>query len=205
MLPDSSLIGPGFFSSHRLARLGQHGTLLGLAGPTPDNPHDIPVPVLEQVYHSTLAMRPDGSALVLATRYLNRIEIYSADGSLRRVAEGPSPVEPEFTVAMASGAPTMASNETLRFGYVAVAAGEGRIYALFSGRRRGDYAPSEATYGDQLHVFDWSGNLARVITLDRALSHIAISPDEHALYGIAYEPEEALVAYDLGGITAQIR
>lgn len=205
VLPDSSLIGPGLFTSHRLARLRLDGTLIELIGPTPDNPHDLPVPVLEHVYQSTLAARPDGSRIALATRFMNHIELYDANGSLQRVVNGPISVAPVFEVAMAGGAPTMASDEDLRFGYTGIAAGQRYIFALFSGRRRGDYAPSEATYADELHVFDWDGNLVRIITLDRALSHIAISPDEHALYGIAYEPEEALVAYDLGGIAGPMR
>jgi hypothetical protein len=202
MLPDSSLIGPGLFTGHRLARLRLDGALIEMLGPTPANPDDLPVPVLEHVYQSTLAARPDGSGIALATRFMNHIELYDAHGSLRRVVEGPLPVAPVFHVAMAGGAPTMASDENLRFGYTGIAAGQRYIYALFSGRRRGDYAPSEATYADQLHVFDWDGNLVRTVKLGRDISIIAVAPDEKTLYGISVGETEALVAYDLDRVLA---
>jgi hypothetical protein len=153
--------------------------------------------VLEHVYQSTLATRPDGSRIALATRFMNHIELYDANGTLRRVDNGPTPVTPVFKVAMAGGAPTMASNDNLRFGYTGIAGGARYIYALFSGRRRGDYPPSEATYADKLHVFDWNGNLVRVVPLGRDLSIIAVAPDEKTLYGITVGETEALVAYDL--------
>lgn len=200
LLPDSSLIGPGLFTSHRLARLQLDGTLIEMLGPTPDNPHDLPVPVLEHVYQSTLAVRPDGSRIALAARFMNHIELYGADGTLRRTVNGPIAVAPVFHVAMAGGAPTMASDEDLRFGYVGIAAGQRYLYALFSGRRRGDYGPSEATYADQLHVFDWEGNLVRTVRLGQDISNITVAPDERTLYGIAIGESEALVAYDLDRI-----
>lgn len=200
VLPDSTLVGPGLFTSHRLARLRLDGTLIDMLGPTPENPRDLPVPVLEHVYQSTLAARPDGSRLALATRFLNHIELYDANGTLLRVVSGPVPVAPVFHVAMAGGAPTMASDENLRFGYTGIAGGERYIYALFSGRRRGDYPPSAATYADQLHVFDWDGNLARVVPLGRDISIIAVAPDEQTLYGISVGDTEALVAYDLSPV-----
>ena len=200
MLPDSSLVGPGLFTSHRLARLQLDGTLIEMLGPTPDNPNGLPVPVLEHVYQSTLAARPDGSRIALADRFMNHIELYGADGTLRRTVNGPIAVAPVFQVAMAGGAPTMASDENLRFGYVGIAAGQRYIYALFSGRRRGDYGPSEATYADQLHVFDWDGNLVRMVKLDRDIANIAVAPDERRLYGIAVGESEALVAYDIARV-----
>lgn len=84
----------------------------------------------------------------------------------------------------------------LRFGYVAVAATDDRIYALFSGRITAAFG-REAPYGEYVHVYDWNGEMQGVLKLDRASVGIAVDPEGEALYATTEDPRPAVRAYSL--------
>ena len=192
----SHMLAIGITDSGRLARFTADGHLAGYVGQLPPNPARVPVQVLQHAYHAYLAARPDRSRFVAVDHYAGSIELFDAQGHSIGRREGPVPFQPRFTVASAAGRPVFASDDDLRFGYVAVAATQGRIYAVFSGRRRGDY-PGTAVYGDRLHIFDWDGHLISTAHLSTPTTGIAVDPGDSVAYVLVDDPEPSVYAYEL--------
>ena len=70
------------------------------------------------------------------------------------------------------------------------------IYKYSGGTNR--YERAEADIPECLHVFNWEGDLLKIIALDRALSDFAFDSRNHTLYGIDAEGE--IVKYALPSI-----
>ena len=193
----TTLVSLGFFARGRVAFLSADGVLRHVVGELPAVSTTAPPEVAQQVNQATLALHPDRSLMVAATRHASNIEIYSADGSLIGIFPGPLTVEPRFAVQVARGRPTMATGLDLRFGYIDVAATEDHIYALFSGRTREGF-PGSANFARFVHVFDWSGNFQYALELDATVLTIAVDDAGNFLFATRHEPEPAVLRYGLG-------
>jgi hypothetical protein len=195
-LSDSLIVSSGLFTRGRLALFSGAGTLQRVVGPLPPARDGVPVTVAQHAYTGTLVRHPHQPRLALATRHADRVEFYGLDGTLRRVARGPAEFEPVYEAQVRGGAPTMATGEDLRFGYVDAAAAGDRLYALYSGHTRAE-RPGRANFGQQVHVFTWEGELRRVIPLDQPVLGIAVSDDGRTMYAVRHDPEPAVLRYQL--------
>jgi hypothetical protein len=197
-LSDSLIVSSGLFTRGRLALFAGSGDLQRVVGPLPPVREGVPAPVAQHAYTGTLVRHPHQPLLALATRHADRVEIYGVDGTLHRVARGPRKFEPVYEVQVAGGAPTMATGDDLRFGYVDAGTAGDRLYALYSGFTRGE-RPGRANFGQQVHVFDWAGTLDQVIHLDQPVLGIAVTGDGRTLYAVRHDPEPAVLRYRLQG------
>lgn len=191
----------GFFHGGRLAVLDASTGNVRYSGPLPDNPTGVPRTVLQHAYQGSLAARPDRMRFALATRHAGWIEIFNAAGERLRRFSGPFAFEPVFGVDRSGPHPVMTTSSKLRFGYIDVAAGQHRLYALFSGRTRSGF-PERANYGEYVHVFDWEGQLERVFHLDADAFTVAVDSGETALWVTRHEPVPAVLRYELPGALA---
>jgi hypothetical protein len=195
-LGDSVVVSSGMFTGGRLARYDREGRVRGVVGPLPPGRDGVPAQVVQHAYSGTLVRHPSGERLGILTRHADRFEIYTAEGDLVGVHRGPRGFEPVYEMQVRAGTPVMVSGDDLRFGYVeAVATGE-HVYALYSGLTRGEL-PGRANFGGEVHVFDWNGNLLRILPLDQRALALAVSPDERTLYTIRHDPVPAVLKYDL--------
>lgn len=201
-LSDSLIVSSGLFTRGRLAFFTGSGSLERVAGALPPAREGVPVTVAQHAYTGTLVPHPHKPLLALATRHSDRVEFYGPDGLLRGIARGPAKFEPVYQVQVRGGAPTMASGEDLRFGYVDAAAAGDRVYALYSGVTRGE-RPGRANFGQQVHVFGWEGTLRRVMQLDQPVLGIAVTNDGQTMYAVRHDPEPAVLRYRLPGDTGQ--
>ena len=196
-LRDGSIASPGFLARPgRLARFDSAGTLTGIVGSSPPGREGVPGQIAQHAYQSTARANPEGTLIVLATRHADRLEIYRPDGTLVALARGPDRFEPVYTVEVTGGHPTLATSDDLRFGYVGLATTADRIYALYSGKTRGE-APGVASRGRAVHVFDWSGRLRGTWPLDSSVMGVATDPAGRTLYAVRNDPEPAVVAYTI--------
>ncbi|HEX8245685.1 MAG TPA: BF3164 family lipoprotein [Longimicrobium sp.] len=194
---DSLLLSPGIFGAGaRFARVAASGRLLGYVGPPPPGAAATPMVVRQHAYQSSTAYSAARGLVVLADRHADRLELYRSDGTPVRTIAGRNGFGPVYTVAPRGHGWAMATDETLRFGYVDVAATGDAIYALYSGRRRRDF-PGRASLASTLHVYDWGGRLRRVHRLDADVVHIAVDSAARQLYALRLEPAPAILRYDL--------
>lgn len=197
-LSDSVFVTPNFSPRGRLLFFDRRGGLLRAAGAPSSDDKGTPPGVLQQAWVGTLALCPDRRRMVIATQYADQLELYDESGERIRTVRGPFGFDPRFTVADLQGFRTMSSDASMRHGYVDVATTQDRIYALFSGRTREAFG-GDASFGRYVHVYDWKGELVRVLKLDRDLLSIALSPDGRRLYGAAHAPEPAILQFDVPG------
>lgn len=180
------LVGVGSMEGGRLAHLSLEGRLLSVSGETQVKPEEARRMVWHRAMQTRLKPRPDRTRWVVVSRFADRMEIYDADGALTALGERPYGFDPQDMVDEDPAA--------VRFGYIDVATTQSRIYALFSGRKRGE---GEANFGDRIHVFDWDGHLVDVWQLDSRLIAVAVTPDGRELYGVRHVPVPAVVHYPL--------
>lgn len=195
-LSDTLIASPGLSERGRLSFFARDGEFRRSAGPLPSSRTEVPPAVLQHAWTGKLISNPRLGLVALVTLHADRIEIYRPDGTLVRNVRGPFGFEPQFTVDVVGDQPVMASGDAMRFGYTSAQATSEHIFALFSGRTREGYGP-DSSFGRFVHVYDWNGNLERVIELDTAILSLAISPDHKTLYGIRHNPEPAILAFHL--------
>lgn len=194
---DQSIIAAGFFPDGRLGQFGPDGQMLRAFGELPDGPQEAPAAVVQHAYMGTLKAHPNGSRLAIGLRHASWIEIRDKDGAIIGKTELSSEsFSPKFDVAETEKGPMMRSDETLRFGYIDVAVTSSRIYGLYSGRTRNGNG-GNASFGWQVHVFDWSGKLIDVIDVEQDLIAIAVNADDSTLYGVSHDPTPAVLSWSL--------
>lgn len=195
---DRNVVASGLFAEGRLALFAPDGRMLEAVGALTMSPEvEAPASVLQHAYMGKMEAHPDRTRLAIGLRHASRIEIRGTDGSLIAMTESAvEPFEPRFDTADTERGPVMRTDETLRFGYVDVAVTPSRIYGLYSGRTRAGN-PGSANFGDQVHVFAWTGELLEVIKLDEDLIALAVEADGSTMYGVVHEPAPAVLSWSL--------
>jgi hypothetical protein len=192
----ATAVSLGFFGQGRIGVFDASGEQTGTYGSLPLDSLEVPPAVQQHAYQTTAALRPSGRLLAAATRHASRIEIYAVPGTTVAATDGPVHVAPRYTVASSAGGSSMQSGADLRFGYVDVAAAEGAVFALFSGRTREGF-PQRAYLASHVHVFDWSGQFIYALRLDSDVAAIAVDERASLLYAVRHEPIPAVMCYRL--------
>lgn len=195
-LEDTVIVSTGLFSAGRVALFDSTGHLRRFAGPLPPARQGIPPNVTQHAYSGTLALHPQHIAFAIATRQADRVELYGIDGSLRRVVRGPRGFEPVYEMRYRGNQPAMATGDDTRFGYVDVAAAGNRLFALYSGHTRAE-RPRRANFGEEIHVYDWDGQLHARYRLDRPALTLAVDSASRTIYAVGHDPVPAVVTYVL--------
>ena len=190
------MFAAGFFADGRIGRFEADGSFAGASGPLPESTIEAPPSVLQHAYRGVLKADRGSGRLVLGSRHAGFLEVFEADGGYRGRIAGPFEFDPVFQVEAGESGPGLATGDDLRFGYVDVALTSDRIYALYSGRTRGD-SPEEAMYGAAVHVFGWDGALQRILHLDERLMAITVDERSHRLVGVRHLPTPAIVFFDI--------
>ena len=197
-LHDGSFVVGGLFPEARLAFLDSMGEVKRYAGAFPATELTVPPSVLQHAYQATVVVRPDETRIAVLSRHSSLLELFDIRGTLIRREDGPLPVKPVFTVRKAAEGAMFASGDSLRFGYVAAAADQDHVYALFSGRARFE-APGRANLGDRIHMFDWEGRFVAEYRLNGEALNLAIDPSRRIIYVAHLEPTPSITAYTLPG------
>jgi hypothetical protein len=152
--------------------------------------------------------RPDGQRLVRFHKNVGQVEFLSPEGELVTPAKVPYKFEQILEIdGMKDGRPLWARAGRQRQAYNACVATDRYVFALFSGRHDRDfkapsrYFPRPSRIYEFVHVFDWEGNLVRVIKLEGGTWwSMDIDPKTMELFGIVDDPEPAIVRFDLRGV-----
>lgn len=160
--------------------------------------------VRQQAYPTKIATDVTGTRIALATGYSDRVEFYNASGRRIGIADRPFGFEPAFVVTGKGADQYIASPPDMRDRYVGIRASNSRVYALFSGRRYGDFK-ARSSFARHVHVYSWTGRLLAVLALDSEVLDIAIDPDERWLYAVVHDPLPRVVAYSIPATVRQMR
>lgn len=184
---DSVLVAVGAYDSSRIAFFDADGKLLRMSGSLPAYRTDAGLPVQHLGYQSSLVIAPSRDRLVLLTRYAGQGQIFSADGAQTDSIRSPHPFPPAYI----DEAGRMKVRPDTRLGYIAGAATDSLIYALFSGRSGTGTKPVHLA--STIHVFDWRGHYRGGYRFPADLVAVAIEPTGRLLYGVQDRPYPAVL------------
>jgi hypothetical protein len=115
----------------------------------------------------------------ITNKNLGRIEFFSDEAALVRLAEVPFPSEPIFEPSDRGEIRFRSPREH----YIGCTATQDFLFALFSGRLDGEYEGEARFSAEFVHVFGWDGRLRVVFRLDRDIHQIATNPEGTVLFG----------------------
>jgi hypothetical protein len=193
MLDQDRAVGLGLFPA---ARLGFFNLVDNSAHHTGRLPSDdgYPFHIVQMAHIAFLAVHPMHERFAVLTRHGTRVELYDRGGDLVAEAAGPHPFRVDYEVDRRGD---MLRGPRNRHAYRGAAAGEDRLYALFSGRAEAHFPGPSGQAAEFVHVLDWEGRLDRVYRLDREVYAIALGPTGTALYAVTHSPEPAVLRFPL--------
>ncbi len=198
------LLATGFVSDGLFAVYDSSGRQLPSRGAWNFGDARLSTFVRQQAYPTKIAIDASLSRIALATGYSDRVEFFEASGRRIGVAERPFGFEPVFVVTGKGANQFIASPPDMRDGYVGIRVSDSRVYALFSGRRYGDFK-ARASFARHVHVYSWTGRLLAVLALDADVLDIAIDADERWLYAVKHDPFPGVVAYSIPATVSRMR
>lgn len=119
----------------------------------------------------------DDRGFAVANYSIGKIELFDLGGNLHRVADVPFPSEPTYE----AGPSGELEFKRIRYNYRSCAVFDDHLYALYSGRK----AEELPGVGREVHIFNWNGELAGALKLDRDVNSITIDQRTSMLYAIS--------------------
>ena len=193
---DGRFLSLGFYTQGRLGVFNAEGVQDTILGELPPASEKIRPSDRQHAFQATLAIHPRRHLLAAVLRHGSQLEIYHNDGSLLKRVDGPLPIQIETNIDFSGRLSGFRLTDHSRYGYVDAVASDRFIFALFSGRLLGAFR-ARATFGRYVHVFDWQGQLKRVLELDRDAIAIAVDSETTALYSVIHDPQPAILRYSL--------
>ena len=140
-------------------------------------------PLHAELSAGKIAVNRKNGKVALASRHMDRIDIYDLTGTSQKVIIGPEGHLPVFRTETAGGSESIVWKRDKRYGYLAIASAGNCFIGLYSGRSyetHGDYD----NCGDALYAFDWEGACVKKLILDVELIDLFFEEESKALYGI---------------------
>lgn len=159
-------------------------------------PTGTPLAIRQQAYQTSIARHPSRDRFAAVTRYADRLEIFTTAGARLAEAIRRRSFDPAYGFGGSAGSERLAVGQDLRYGYIALAADSGGVFALYSGRSHLE-AGGKAPYGSVVECFDWEGVLVRTFVLDADALAIAVDAAGQTLFAVVHEPLPAVVRYKL--------
>jgi len=110
----------------------------------------------------------------------------------------------DFPMALLNRNATREEMQKVIENYYKITSTENFIYALYSGKTKGELYPGMfsgefvlADFGNEIHVWDWAGNYIRRILLDHPIFTFNVSSDDEFLLAISVDNTGVLYAYNL--------
>ena len=80
-------------------------------------------------------------------------------------------------------------------GYLSASLGDKYIYALYSGEK--ENLDAIATYGNEIHIYDYNGNIVKKVKLEKSAFLISVDEENEIIYALGHHPESLVVTYSL--------
>lgn len=187
------LISTGLFSRELLAAFDADGKVLPGVGRFEFGDPRASVLVRQQAYSLRLAREASDGRLILYSRMSDRWDILDASGRRVRTNQRPFGFDPVLYVVGERRSDAAITPDS-RYGYRSIKTTATRIYALYSGRREGDF-PRDAAMARYVHVYDWDGRLRGVVDLAVDALDISVDPGGEHLWALRHDPTPGLVVY----------
>lgn len=157
--------------------------------------NEIPNGILSELSSTLLDLKPDKTKLVLASRYLNYIEIYNLiDNTIDHHLRGPKKSSLVFDESRSFNLNTMIKTNKTSKSFLCVRCSNEKIYVLYSGKERND--PSGYTNSNIIYSFTWDGTPLTRYRLDTDITSFDIDEAHARIYAIKY-PDNSIISFEL--------
>ena len=191
---DSLYLGTGMYKNYHLVLLDKHGVFRKGFGEIPyrdEEERKVEDMIRSEAYQGTLAVSPSGNKVAHVLIKGDMIYLYNIaeNGELELISEQIK-AYPDYRYD--SGA----LNQSSPMHHLMACATDDYIYTLYSGRTYKEHK-DKAFRGNLISVYDWDGNLVKLLELDVDVNEIAITRDNRKIYAIADLPDPVLIAFTL--------
>jgi hypothetical protein len=159
----------------------------------------IPKEILPIIYQGDYKMNEQTNRLVFACTNTPFIGFYENNNGIVKVLSQKRYAFLDIKPVVSESRTTYDPNSETHTGFVAVQIVKDFVFALYAGRKQGDYKGEASFYGRNIYVYDFEGNSLADILLPEDLSGFCVSDDFRTIYGIERREnvEISLVKYDL--------
>jgi hypothetical protein len=181
-------VAVGVFPEKRLKLINKQGNTTYSSGSYPiELIKDVPEYVRGIACQSMLTSNRQKHTIAIAMRYGEHIQFYSIDSHkfLIELINERNIFLPKYTTRDNNGFPNFSPSEKTRWGYISITSNNNYVYALYSGKFQ--VRGTDFYKGTIIHVFDWDGNLVKIIELDKG--SLSITCNQKELYSL-YEGED---------------
>lgn len=177
------LIGVGDMDTNRIMVADSSGLLVDMVSNPLLGPDSVSLEARRAASSGyVMCVQPAEGAIALLYLAGGQIDLYHPDGSHRGLARVPFPSDGDWVLDRRG---------RVWFGkdwyhYTGCAGSRRFLYALFAGHRTDGPGGPMTRAATHVHVFDWQGELVRILAVDQELSAIAVSGDS-VLFGAGQE------------------
>lgn len=157
------------------------------------------VQVRGMAYQGPLRTNPSRTKFVYAAITADILYFYEIEASSVRETGKIENSYCKYSVDKSMGFRAPINSDNI-MGHVDAYATEKYVYTLYSGKSRRAHPDGKHLESDEMRIYDWSGNLLKVATLDVPCKYLCVSADDRMMWAIAETPEPEIVRFDLSGL-----
>ena len=179
----------------RFARLSLPDRSIDYLGNYPNEPTDQEqdTTFLGMMYTVKPVVKPSADRFALAYEHTDLLEIYDTTGVLLSSSRGPDGLTAQFSIGKGQARPIPGKT---RKTVTDVKATEEEIWVLYAGELLYDEARNanpDVNKSDEIHVYDWNGQLLRRYELNEPVYRIALVPGQQRIFGISEIRDNAIL------------
>lgn len=179
----------------RFARLSWPDRSIDYLGDYPDEPtaKEQDTTFLGMMYTVKPVVKPSADRFALAYEYTDLLEIYDTTGLLLSSSRGPDGLTAQFRIGKGRARPIAGETRTT---VTDVKVTEEEIWVLYAGELLFDEARNpnpNVNRSDEIHVYDWNGQLLRRYELNEPVYKIALVPERQRIFGISEFRDNAIL------------
>jgi hypothetical protein len=195
-IEDNIYFGNGTFERGMFA-FYHHDSLIYTDVPYPEDGIDASNEQKGMVYQGCLVKQLRGNRFVYGGYYGHILEIFSIDGfSLKRIFSDIYEF-PQYGMKQSGTFLEANYKNNNRTGFFSISTTQEYIYALYSGKKRGD---DRIDYANIVYIYDWDGNRIKKCIMDKDVSGICVDKNNKKIYGLYTDPNDdnlKIVCYSL--------
>lgn len=193
---NTHIVATGLFEKYWLATINNDGKIVSEVNfPEFDNTKNTPQLELSLLYLSThMTTKTDNKKIVAATQDIGAVYCFNVNNNSNlEVYKNIKYFGPEFSIQDRGG--IRYSKDGL-IGFCGIDSDDKYVYVLYSGRTYAEHE-MKSHHCEHLLVYDWEGSPIKYYSLEIPLISMKYDKERNSIYGIAYNPEDMFVQYNL--------
>lgn len=143
-------------------------------------------------YQGPFVTNPSKTKVVYAVTSADIIHFYDVSADDIKIIKKHEGSYPDYTPYEEGTSVGATQNATSNLWYISAAATDQFVYLLYSGRSVAQH-PMSFWSSEEVHVYDWDGNMVKKYKLDAPCTTLCVSPDDKKLWATANLPDPVII------------